>query len=282
MKKMNVALATLLVLACGDGFGVAIEHPAPPLTVYDSSPLLDVRIGDTVEVAVPTAVGGVPPYEWAYGSESSYLHVVSTDPLRVYASDGGHPTLTATVHDAAGQTKSTEIEVRLIPRSRIEGRWYMAHTLGADTVHLWMDLMPGRPWCPDTYRGVCVNPNCATMHDGYPGYDPCPARSFNIGGQVKWQVGERDAFWPDPFTWLPWPRTSYVNAASVLLNIGVVGGIGICDRGTYAEFRGSLNDDATELSGTLVYECDYIYPGIPSPTNPSGPVTFHLQADASR
>jgi hypothetical protein len=279
---MSLALATLFALACGEGFGVAIEQPVPSLTVYDPAPVLDVSIGDTLEIAEPTVGGGVPPYEWTYHADAPYLHVVSTDPLRVYASDGGHPKIVATVHDAAGQKESTEIEVRLIPRARVEGRWHMAHTLGADTVQLWMDLMPGRPWCPDTYKGVCVNPNCATMNDGYPGYDPCPTRSFNIGGQVKWQVGERDGFWPDPFTWLPWPRTSYANATKVLLNIGVVGGIGLCDLGTYAEFRGSLNDDATELSGMLVYECDYIYPGIPSPGNPSGNVTFHLQADASR
>ena len=40
-------------------------------------------------------MGRVLPYTWTYLSDASYLHVVSQDPLRVSASDGGHPTLTA-------------------------------------------------------------------------------------------------------------------------------------------------------------------------------------------
>ena len=291
MKKMNVALATLLALACNGDSSVAVTPPPPALHADTPAPVKDVRMGDTLEIEVPTAVGGVPPYAWTYRANASYLHIVSQDPLRVYASDGGHPTLTATVRDDSGQTATVDIELRLIPRSLIEGRWYMAHTLDADTVQLWMDLMPGNPWCPDMgSAGACTNPNCATMSDGYPGYWPCPARGFSVGGQVAWKVRERDAFWPDPFVWLPWEmavgvRPSFfhqLDDPQVLLNIGVDGGLGICERGTYAEFRGSLNDDATELSGTLTYECEYMLPGIPEPWNPTGNVTFHLQPDAYR
>ena len=114
------------------------------------TPVLGVRIGDTLEIMEPIALGGVPPFEWAYHADASHLHVVSQDPLRVYASDGGHPTVTATVRDAADQTATTEIEVHLVTRSRIEERWYMEHGgyTPADTVRLGIDLMPGHvQWC---------------------------------------------------------------------------------------------------------------------------------------
>lgn len=291
MSRLALATLTLLAPACSDAFSAAVEPPVPALTVYSPSPVLGVGMGDTVEVAEPTATGGVPPYAWAYSARDPYLHVVSRDPLRVYASDGGHPKIVATVHDASGLTETVEIEVRVQPRARAEGRWHMAHLLHveSDTVQLIVDLMPGNPWCPDTYKGQCTNPNCATASDGYPGYPPCPQRSFNISGQVKWTRGghdirmphQSDVFWPDPFVWLPWPRTSFVNAQRVLLNIGVPEEVGVCERGTYAEFDGTLNGDATELTGTLTYECSYLLPGIPNTAlNPTGNVTFYRQEGA--
>ena len=68
-----------------------------------------------------------------------------------------------------------------------------------------------------------------------------------------------------------------MNGDRVVLNIGVPGDLGICKLGTYAEFRGELNEDATELSGVLTYECGYWYPGVPDPDNPKGYVTFYRQ-----
>jgi len=280
VKKMSMALAALLALACEEEISV-VDLYAPPLVVVDPEPVQGVRVRDTVEIATPDVEGGTPPYTWMYDTHEPYLRIVGADPLTVYASDGGWPRIIAAVSDAGGRSDTTEIEVRLEPWSPVEGRWYMVHTIDADTVELWADLMPGHPWCSQAPMwSYCTSDNCSTMSDGYPDDFPCPQRSFNVSGQVKWLVGEQEAFWPDPFKWLPWPRENYVTwlrEPNIILNIGVPDELGICERGTYATFRGNLSADLQAMTGTVTYNCDYVHIGVPAPWNPSGRFTFHRQ-----
>ncbi|MDE2716313.1 MAG: hypothetical protein OXI33_04760 [Chloroflexota bacterium] len=180
-----------------------------------------------------------------------------------------HPIPSAPVADTARAQPESEPELRL------EGRWHNAHTLndGRDTIQVVADLMPGYPWCPVMYKGQCT---------------PLAARgfSYNIGGQVKWTRGGHDAryphpndvFWPETLVRVPWPRVNGISWGSepqVVLNIGVPEEVGVCERGTYAEFKGSFNEDGTELTGTFSYECNYLLPGIPnSYLNPTGTITL--------
>ncbi len=283
MKRLcRMALAALLALACEEEIMVGDLY-APPLAVLDPEPVQDVRVRDTLEIAAPLVEGGTPPYTWTYEARTGddYLHIVGTDPLKVYASDGGWPKIVAAVSDAYGKADTVEIEVRLIPESPVEGRWYMLHTIDADTVELWADLMPGHPWCSQAPMwSYCISDNCSTMYDSYPESFPCTGASFNIGGQVKWRVGEQEAFWPDPFKWLPWPRNNFVawlRKPNIVLNIGVPDELGICERGTYATFRGNISADLQTMTGTVSYNCDYVSIGVPAPWNPSGQFTFHRQ-----
>ncbi|MDE0260176.1 MAG: hypothetical protein OXR82_17545 [Gammaproteobacteria bacterium] len=277
------ACAAFFMLACEEEILPAPDLYAPPLQVMAPEPVRDVRIGDTVEIATPHVEGGTPRYTWTYSTDvdSYYLHIVDTDPLRVYASDGGWPRITAAVNDANGKADTVEIEERLIPQSPVEGRWHMLHTIDADTVELWLDLMPGHPWCSQAPMwSRCVSDNCSTMSDGYPDIFPCPQRSFNIGGQVKWRVGDNEALWPDPFKWLPWPRNNFVTwlrEPNIVLNVGVPQELGICARGTYATFEGSVSEDRQTMTVNASYNCDYVHIGVPAPWNPSGTFTLHRQ-----
>ncbi|MDE0356285.1 MAG: hypothetical protein OXN92_00890 [Gammaproteobacteria bacterium] len=163
------------------------------------------------------------------------------------------------------------------PEIRLEGIWHNAHTLndGRDTIQLVAHLRPTLPWCPVMYKGQCT---------------PLSARgfSYNVGGQVKWVRGGHDArtphpndvFWPDPFSWGPWSASrpnivTFQVEPNVVLNIGVPEEVGVCEHGTYAEFKGSFNEDGTELTGTFSYECNYLLPGIPNTyLNPTGTITL--------